>query len=67
MLVIVRLILAKRCDIHFFWRYCEGNCSEEKMDMAFRLGFFVLFCQAKRTNIKFMIYREDTYFAKNLF
>jgi hypothetical protein len=45
----VRLIMAKRSDIHFFWRHCEGISSEEKMDMAFCLEFLVLFFQEKRT------------------
>jgi hypothetical protein len=53
----VRLILAKRSDIHFFWWYCEGFLSEEKMDMAFRLDFLFLFDQAKR-KMKTIIFKN---------
>jgi hypothetical protein len=50
-LVSVRLVWRKGAIYSFFWWYCEGFLSEEKMDMAFRLEF-CFFVSRQRKNKK---------------
>jgi hypothetical protein len=57
MLVTVRMIFVKRCELQFFWWNSEGSSCEKKMELACRLGLYCSFCQAKRTikDIYFLI------------